>query len=159
MKSFTIDGAKEWVRGKKFRHVAAFVVLVLALFVAFQAGAAFGFHRADYGYHLEENYGRTFGAPMGRFMQPGTPGGHGALGKIISVASSSITIATNNGPEQNVSIDADTLIRNVNGTASSSALTAGDSVVIFGDPTNSGSIHARLIRVIPSNMPMMNLRQ
>ncbi len=84
---------------------------------------------------------------------PGTPGGHGAIGKIISVASSSITISTNTGPEQQVILDGNTLIRNLNGIASSSALVAGDMVVIFGEPTDSGSIHARLIRIVPAPAP------
>lgn len=153
MESPNLSRFETWVRSEQFRWIALFVVLVLALFIAFQAGSAFGFHRAAYGYHLEENYGRTFGSATGRFMQPGIPGGHGATGKIVSVTSSTMTIATNNGPEQNVSIDTDTMIRSLNGTASSSALAAGDSVVIFGEPTDSGGILARLIRIVPAPTP------
>jgi hypothetical protein len=150
MKLFDTDSAKAWVRSEQFRWVAAVVIAVLALFVAFQAGAAFGFHRAAYGYHLDENYGRTFGTTTARFMQPGTPGGHGAMGKIVSVTPSSIIIANTSGPEQNVMFDADTMIRTQNGNASSSALSAGDLVVIFGEPTEDGSVHARLIRIVPA---------
>lgn len=152
MKSFDLDGAKAWVRSDQFRWVAAFVIAVLALFIAFQAGSAFGYHRAAFSYHLEENYGRTFGAPGGRMMPPGTgaPGGHGATGTIVSITASSLTVATNGGPEQQVSFDDDTMIRNQSAMASSSALATGESVVIFGEPADNGSIHARLIRIVPA---------
>lgn len=152
MKSFDLASAKTWVRSNQFRWVAAFIIAVLALFISFEAGMAFGFHRADYSYHLGQNYGRTFGAPTGRFMQPGStaPGGHGAAGKIVSVTSASITIAQASGPEEEILFDADTMIRTQNAAASSSALVAGASVVIFGEPTDTGSIHARLIRIVPA---------
>ncbi|MDB5236926.1 MAG: hypothetical protein JWL88_28 [Parcubacteria group bacterium] len=154
MKSFGTDGAKAWVMGSQFRMVVALAVAVLLLFLAFESGVAFGFHRAEYGYHLDENYGRTFGAPGNRFMPPGTgfPGGHGAIGKIVSVSGSTIMVASVNGPEQQITLDDDTMIRNQNGTASTSLLVTGDSVVIFGEPTDNGGIHARLIRIVPSTM-------
>jgi hypothetical protein len=150
MESPHLSRFETWIRGEQFRWVALIVIAVLALFMAFEAGSAFGFHRASYSYHLEENYGRTFGTTTDRFMQPGTPGGHGAVGKIISVTPTSITISATNGPEQDVSFDADTMIRTQSAAASSSALAPGDSVVIFGEPTDSGGIHARLIRIVPA---------
>jgi hypothetical protein len=145
MNSLDLDGAKTWVRSDQFRTIAIVVLLALALFIAFEAGSAFGFHRAAFGYHLDQNYGRTFGAP-GRMM----PGGHGATGTIVSIASSTLTVSTANGPEEQVTFDDDTAVRNQNAAASSSALSTGQSVVIFGEPAEDGSIRARLIRIIPA---------
>lgn len=151
MNTFTLDHAKSWVRSSQFRIVAGVVVAILALILAFQAGVAFGFHRAAFSYRLDQNYARTFGRTTDRFMMPGpgVPGGHGAFGKIISVNGSTVVIAADNHPEQQVVIAADTIIRNQDGTASSSALTTGQYVIVFGDPSDTGSIDARLIRIVP----------
>lgn len=152
MPSSTIDRAKAWVRSENFKFVAMITVAILALILAFQAGMAFGFHRASFTYRLDQNYGRTFGRTTDRLMLPGpqAPGGHGAFGKIVSVSDSSILIAADNHPEQQVTFGADTLIKDLDANASSTALTAGSYVIVFGDPTDAGSIDARLIRIVPA---------
>lgn len=154
MNSLDIDHAKSWVRSERFRQIAIIAISALALLLAFFVGVAAGFHRAAFSYHLEQNYGRSFGTITGRFMQPGMgiPREHGTSGKIVSVTASAATIARASGPEQQVDFDADTLIRNQNSVASSSSLVAGDFVIVFGDPSNTGSIHARLIRIIPAQV-------
>lgn len=154
MNSLDIDHAKSWVRSERFRQIAIIAISALALLLAFSVGVATGFHRAAFSYHLEQNYGRSFGTTTGRFLQPGPgmPREHGTSGKIVSITASAVTIARASGPEQQVDFDADTMIRNQNSVASSSSLVAGDFVIVFGDPSNTGSIHARLIRIIPAQV-------
>lgn len=143
------------------------IVLIIA-FAIFQAGIFVGYYKAGFYGALGNNYykpfnerrggndfGRAgnFGNMMGNMMQnrDGIPGGHGAVGKIVSINLPNIVVASPDNIEKTVTISNDTLIRQFRNTISVTDLKVGENVIILGSPSdsNGGIINARLIRLIP----------
>lgn len=144
-----IDG---WMRSKWFSGVVIGVLGTLTLVITFELGMAAGFHRAEFSYHLDQNYGRTFGRTDARMTLPGTgaPNPHGAFGKVVSVSLPTVTIATDGRPEQEVLISADTQVRDQDATVAASTLKEGDYIIVLGAPNESGQVAAKLVRIVPA---------
>lgn len=129
--------------------------LIIAI-VVFEAGVFVGFHRAEFAASWERNYARDFGDPRGTFGMPSdtVPNGHGADGRIVSVAYPAFVVAGQNEAEKTVTISSSTVIRIGHDATSSDALKKNMYVVIIGDPDASGAVAAELIRVLPPPQDM-----
>lgn len=131
---------------KARRGWAVFGALLLA-FLIFLSGVSVGaradrFERGPHGPERGSGPG-AFGLPFPPhgFM----PGGHGVVGTITAVGTSSITIAELDGETEEAVLASTTRIMHDDGAATT--LEVGDSIVVLGNPQN-GRIEAVLIRIL-----------
>ena len=158
----TKDSLSQFIRSRLFAGIALGVAIMLVLVCVFEAGVALGYHEAVFSSHWGANYEHNFG---GSDMQGqmGLPDGHGpetfgAIGQIISVASSTMVVQNNDQQEEKVIFNGNTVIRNQENTIPASSLSSGTYVVVVGTPDNQGTIDASLIRVIPSPTSPVSIR-
>jgi len=111
-------------------------VAIIIAFGVFQAGVFVGFHKARFMNRFGDNYMKN------------VPGGHGAIGKVISVASSTIVVSEKN-VEKIVAINAETKIAQRRNSATSTDIKAGDFIVVIGEPDETGQVVAKFIRLMP----------
>lgn len=140
-------------------------VAVLALLI-FQAGVVAGYHKARFGARFGDNFERNFVGPLGggfggTFPGPGMPGGHGAVGEILSISLPQIVIAGPDNLEKTVLISTSTIVREFQNQITTDKLKVGDFVVVLGNPNEAGQVDAKLIRIMPpppsraaNNQPM-----
>lgn len=149
-------------------------VLLIALFI-FQAGQYVGLKRAEFSFRMGDNYyrnieGRGFdmNGPAnsrmnGRNMMTES---HGATGKIISIATSTVatttisatsttstptftlTVASPDNVEKIIVVNNKTLIRQFRQSLTVADLKVDDNIVVLGTPNQNGQIEAKLIRII-----------
>ncbi len=144
--------------------IIKFLIILIIIFTVFQAGIFVGYHKARFYGSIEGNYYNSFnenrgrGGMMGRqpvfgnMMQDANlPGGHGAVGKIVSINLPNIIVASTDNVEKTISISSDTLIRQFRNTLNTQDLKIGDYIIVLGEAssTDNGTINARLIRLIP----------
>jgi len=139
--------------------IVKFIIILIIAFLIFQSGIFIGYHKAMYYRSLENNYYRPFDQNQNRdskktynFMQDtNLPGGHGAVGKIVSISLPNIVVASPDNVEKTVNISSDTLIRQFRDTANTADLKVGDFVIVLGDASSSdnGVVNAKLIRILP----------
>jgi hypothetical protein len=89
----------------------------------------------------------AFGIPLPRaYMNHG----HGTVGEVRSVGTSTVTIASPDGDQDLVWITGSTIIETPQGPGAMSSLATGTKVIIIGSPNESREhISAILIRVLP----------
>ena len=150
----TKDSLSQFVRSRLFAGIMLGVAVMLVLVCVFEAGVALGYHEAVFSSHWGANYERNFGG-TGMQVMMGVPDGHGpeafgAIGQIISIASSTMVVQNNDQQEEKVIFNGNTVIRNQEITIPASSLSAGTYVVVVGTPDNQGTIDASLIRIIPA---------
>ena len=132
-------GFKDLTKSNKLRGfvigfaAAAFILLI------FRAGVAVGYRKALFSARLGNNYYRPFGD---------LPGGHGAIGKIVSITWPTLVLAGPDNVEKIILLKDDTIIRRFRETVATSSLALNDSVVVLGAPNDQGEIEARLIRIM-----------
>lgn len=150
----------ELITSKAFQRVLICLAALILLLGAFYLGIMVGMRKARHFSGWSQNYERMFPPRRGgpgmdgqrRYappFQPQTfPGGSGAFGKIISASGTALLISGKDGVEQNVVTTPETIIRvgRQNGTLQD--LRPDTDVAIFGAPTGTGQIEARLIRVL-----------
>lgn len=142
---------KEFMSSKNGQRILYGIGAVILAMLIFHAGVAIGSHRNFRG-NGERNWGfRAPGFDV-RFPRGFIQNGHGAVGIIQNVATSSITVQTRDGGTQTILITEKATIRSQSRNASSTVLTAGQQVVILGTPNDDGSMSANLIRVIPDGI-------
>jgi hypothetical protein len=158
MNTHTIKGVvKEVTESKVFRiALYTFGILVVTIFI-FQAGIVVGFHKASFDRDWGDNYAKNFG-PTQAFrilggMPENLPNAHGAIGKIIEVNGPILTVEDRDGTEKAVLVDPDTIIRKMREDATTADLVANTSIVVIGNPNTQGQIEAKLIRIMPTDMP------
>lgn len=124
--------------------------VTLALLLVFWMGMAVGFQRARFAGQFGDNFQRNF---LGQraFGLPGEnlPGGHGAVGEIVSLQLPEAVVAGPDNLERVIVVSSSTEIRRVREKIPSSELQIGEFVVVIGNPNQSGQIEARLIRIMP----------
>ncbi len=129
--------------------VAGFIVLLLV----FMAGQFVGFRKAEYSNRWGDRYWQSFGGPRpgmgGMMVGRGFMPGFGASGAIAKIASGSLLIQDQGGVEKEIQIDSATAIRRFNQDITAADLRVGDIITVVGEPTQGGTIQARLIRVLP----------
>ena len=128
-------------------------VAILALII-FQAGVVAGYHKARFGARYGDSFSRNFVDPHQRFdrgfFSGGAPGGHGAVGEIVSIALPQMVVAGSDNLEKTVLVASSTRIREFQTELSTSDLKIGTTVVVLGAPDTNGKIVAQLIRVLPA---------
>ncbi|MEI6042422.1 MAG: hypothetical protein WCQ00_02540 [bacterium] len=148
--------------------IIKFLVILIVISVVFQAGIFVGYHKAMFYKSTGDNYYRAFnnkGGPAGKggpeqfdeFMKDANlPGGHGAVGKIVSINLPTIVVASPDNIEKTINISKDTLIRQFREDINSKDLKIGDYIIVLGEisgtdtsPSDKGIINAKLIRLLP----------
>jgi hypothetical protein len=129
-------------------------VIILVLCILF-VGINIGEHRARFAGQFGDNFERNFLGPRDGMMGGGyfggmMPGGHGAIGEIISLNLPQLIVTGPDNLEKTVLISTSTIIRQFQTNIQSSELKVGDFVVVLGNPNENGQIEAKLIRVMPN---------
>ena len=150
---------KKIIESKKFRNLIIGIAFFLILIIVFQLGIFVGIKKAEFSERLGQNYGRIFDnngqSPMMNNIFNGIPfdnlpGGHGAIGTVVKVSSSTLVVAEPNNIEKIVLIEDETLIRKFRENIKPSDIAVGDSVSVIGEANNDSKIEAKFIRVMPS---------
>lgn len=125
---------------------------LIALLVVFKIGMFVGYEKANFSYRFGQNYERNFIEPRRglfedfddrHFMEA-----HGVMGEILKIDGSILVVNDRDNIEKRVLTGNDTVIMHFRNKIGISDLKAGELVAIIGTPDNSGSIEARLIRVL-----------
>lgn len=136
------------------KKIIAGLVGILVAVVVFQAGVFVGFHKASFdrswNNHYLENFGPRHKSPLGAMPEQFT-GGHGTIGKIVSVSLSTIVVADRSNVEKIITVSNETKIRRFQDEVGFENLIPGTLVVVLGSPNNQGQIDAKLIRIFPSS--------
>ena len=151
---------KEFSQSKGFRGFIIGVGVFIILAFVFQAGMFVGLKKAEFSGRLGENYGRIFGEERGPGMMNGTfgmpfdniPGGHGAVGEVLKISSSTIVVAEPGNVEKIVTINGETIIRKNRDEIKTNNIKVGDFVSVLGEANNNAEIEARFIRVMPGSV-------
>lgn len=157
---------------KLFRGIILGMGCAIILVFVFGMGVFVGKSRANFSFRWAESYHRNFGGPQGGFlgnmMNDDFTNANGVFGQIIKIDPSAgsgqanITIKGGDGIEKIILAGEETVIVRQMGNIKLSELKIGDTVIVIGEPNNSGQINAGLIRVMPTspkNLPsMLNLR-
>ncbi|MEI8339170.1 MAG: hypothetical protein WCF94_00725 [bacterium] len=133
------------------------IALVLFMAVIFFSGMAVGAKHADFKNGYADRYEKMF-LGRGANMMPGFGfdprediRSFGAVGKVVSIASSTIVVGDLNNVEKLISIDGQTIIKFGNDSLKLSDVKIGQNVAVFGAPSTDGSVTAKLIRVMPDD--------
>lgn len=140
---------------KTVRGIIIGIGVVVLMLLILQAGVNIGERRARFAGQFGQNFERNFMGPRGGMMgnidfDEMMPGGHGAVGEIISINLPQIVVSGPDNLEKTIVIEADTVIRQFQKNITSSGLKIGDFIVVIGNPNDSGQVEARLIRVMPN---------
>ncbi len=141
-------------QSKTVRGIIIGLGLAIVLLGVFRLGQVSGGQKVRFSDRLGENFNRNFRDPRDNFFRnwsggPGMPGGHGAVGEIVSLNLPLVTIAGLDNLEKVVVIEDRTLIRQFQNQITPTDLQIGEHVVVLGAPNAEGQIEARLIRVMP----------
>ena len=149
------DNFKNIHQSKTVRGVLIGIIICVILLFVFTAGISVGEHRARFAGQFGDNFERNFMGPRERIDMIGgnfdkmIPGGHGAVGKIISLNLPQIIISGPDNLEKTVLVSTSTIIRRFQENISASELQTNDFVVVIGSPDTNGQIEAKLIRIMP----------
>ena len=149
---------KDVMSSKNARLVAGTIGAVILSFLIFHAGVVFGTHRNPFGGPSDRpDMSRGFHPSFfpGDFEMPHgfIPNSHGAVGAITEITLPTFRMETREGTSQTISISTSTIIRNIDNSADTSALSVGNQVIVLGDTNSEGRIDAKLIRILPAQMP------
>lgn len=150
---------EKFFQSKIFTGIVLAAGIIISLAIVFRIGVFVGQERANFSFEWAKEYHRNFGGPSGGFLGqiPGRDftNGNGLFGQIIKIDFSSdgnqatITIKGSDNIEKIVLAGQDTTIRTQRQNVKLSDLKIDDTVVIIGNPNNSGQIQAELIRIMP----------
>jgi hypothetical protein len=147
---------KEYIQSPSFKGILIGIFIAIVALVIFQAGVAVGERKASFAHRFGENFEKNFKDPRGgEFMQRGfpggadMPGGHGAVGEIVSIALPLIVVAGPDNLEKTVVITDTTEIREFRDSIESTELEVGDFIIVLGNPNDAGQVDAKLIRLAP----------
>ncbi len=128
------------------------VLVGMQLFIGalvFHAGASFG-----EGHALRHMAGRASGGmpphEFGLFEHSFIPQGHGAVGVVAEVGTTTFTIRTREGATQIVYVGQDAIVRGRTQNESFASLVLGQYVVVVGEPDEDAlnQLHARMIQIV-----------
>lgn len=95
------------------------------------------------------------GMPGGANM----PGGHGAVGEIVSISLPLVVVAGPDNLEKTVVVEENTEIREFRDNITADKLEVGDFIIVLGAPNNEGQVEAKLIRLAPPPPEMGSNKQ
>ena len=144
---------KDFSESKTVRGIGMGLGIAILVLLIFKAGEVTGDHKARFSEGVGNNFRTLLADPRESntffFGQGGVPGGHGAAGKIISLALPKMVIAGPDNLEKTVVVSDTTLIRKYQEQGTQKDLTADAFVVVLGEPNAQGEIIAKLIRILP----------
>jgi hypothetical protein len=147
---------KNYIQSQSFKGILVGIFIAAIALVIFQVGVAFGERNASFAHRFGDNFERNFKDPSGvNLTQRGVPGaasmpgGHGAVGEIVSMALPLIVVAGPDNLEKTVVITDTTEIREFRNTIQASELRVGNFIIVLGVPNESGQVDAKLIRLAP----------
>ncbi len=152
---------REFCARKSIRITGVVIIALMVGALIFHAGVGFGERRAFDRMRTHGGHGMP-PPPIGLFGIPlpheFIPDGHGTVGKITAVASStSFTLQARDGSTVTIDLLPDTQIMDDAPASTSSALVVGALVVVVGQPAQDSDagqdIDARIIHVLPPNQP------
>ncbi len=154
---------KDILKAKWFWVVIGGIFEIILLLLVFRFGVVMGIRRANFNEDWGRNYGRFFGEPKpGFFVSFGGGSGlrsaFGNAGTVISMGSSTIVIKSNDNNEKTIAVDTSTVIRAGTSNATLEDIHVGDPLVVIGEPSSTGAIEAKLIRIFPADGPVMLYR-
>jgi len=129
--------------------ICAIIVLLGILQIGITIGEEKVRYTGQFGNYFENNFMGQMRGPM-EFFDNDLPGGHGVVGKIISMSSTEIVISGQDNIEKIVSITDKTIFRKFKDDVTASDLKIGDFVVVIGNPDSQGKVEAKLLRVMPA---------
>jgi hypothetical protein len=149
---------KDIFESKLFRGIILGIAGLIILVFVFGLGVFVGMKRADFSFRWADEYHRNFGGPKGGFfgdfmgMNNEFANANGSFGQIINIDTSTntLTIKDVSNVEKNILVNDKTAIIYQRKNIKLPDLKINDSVVVIGEPNNSGQIQAELIRVMPS---------
>ena len=157
--------AKEMTQSKYFKGIAVAVGVLIVAGVSFVSGVAVGIHKAKFSYAWGENYERNFiggsrgmmsgdrDGMMGRFGLDEKSDGrnfrnaHGIAGSVLSVSGNMLLIKDKDNKENSITVTDKTIIKRNRSDAKFGDIVTGDSVVVIGNPSDSGVVNADFIRL------------
>lgn len=137
----------EWLRAPRARAVLGAVLALMVALLIFHAGVVVGSR-----HHFAEVRGLRMRAPfMGPVMLPHgfIEHGHGAVGIVASVATSTLTLTMRDGSSEAVRLATSTTVRGGASATTTAALAPGARVLILGEPDAGGVITAAAIQLLP----------
>lgn len=147
---------KEYIKSSSFKGILIGICVAIIALIILQAGITIGERRAKFAGRFGDSFERNFRNPReGGFMRgtmPGgsdMPGGHGAVGQIVSIALPQIVVAGPDNLEKTVKISDSTEIREFRNTVQADKLKVGDFIVVLGIPNTTGEVDAKLVRLLP----------
>jgi hypothetical protein len=152
----TMKKIKGYLSSIRILPILGFICIAL---IIFWAGMAVGYRKAMFSYHWHSNYAEQF-AQNGSMLDLPTdndsdnmPNPHGAFGMIVSVQLPTMIIKGPVEAEKTIVISTSTLIRDIHDQTASTSLSAGQNVVVIGEPDEQGRIIASFVRILPNNPP------
>ncbi len=143
---------KDVIASAKNKKVLAALGVTLLCLIAFQAGSAFGFHRAIVAFKYDDRFDGRYGmhSKRGPFGDPGErlPGAHGTAGRVLSVDMPTVLIEDRD-MERIVRFATGTEIREGRERAESGAISVDDFIVVIGNPNDKGEVEAKFVRILP----------
>ncbi|MFA6315227.1 MAG: hypothetical protein WC648_02565 [Candidatus Paceibacterota bacterium] len=141
-------------KSKTVRGILIGLGVAVLILVIFQAGMVAGYHKASFSARFGDNFERNFIDPRegdfgGKFPGPGMPGGHGAVGEIVSIILPRVVVAGPDNLEKTVLVGTSTIVREFRDEITADRLKVGDFVVVLGNPNDKGEVDAKLIRLMP----------
>jgi hypothetical protein len=142
-------------KSHKVRLILTAIFVVAAFVAVFDAGQSVGFRKADFVCGVGGRYHDMFegreskGRVWGTGMTSPTLDTHGAIGEIVKIEGTLLTVATPDNFEKVVRVKDATLIRRFRDSVTVKDISVGDRVVVIGSPNDVSEIEARLIRILP----------
>ncbi len=135
--------------------IIGLLIAIIALAI-FQIGMTVGYRKAIFSRGMGESFERNFMGgfndnrrPPGFFGEMPLPGGHGAVGEIVSINYPNFVVAGPDNLEKTVIVNDETAVRQFRDEIKSADLQVGQFIVVLGNPNDSGEVLAKLIRVVP----------
>lgn len=147
---------KDIHKSKTVRGIIIGLGITILVLGIFKLGMVAGYHKARFSQRFGDNFNRNFVDPRGEGFfkdfsdRRGPPGGHGAVGKIVSIALPLIVVAGPDNIEKTIIVGVDTEVREFRNEITTDNLKVGNFIVVLGNPNDNGQVEAKLIRVIPS---------
>ena len=142
---------EEFLQSKGFRKWIWVVASLAVVLAVFNLGMVVGYHKARFFYRSPKNIKGDFMRDMMLRKDQANP--HGSSGVITAIEGPALTIKGRNGEEIKVLLVQSTIIKSFDKTLQPGDLKIGNMVVVIGEPDESGSIAAQLIRIGPPSGP------
>jgi len=141
-------------KSKIVRDIIIIIGIIIAVLCILFVGMNIGEHRARFAGQFGNNFERNFMGSRGSMIGDVNfgrmiPGGHGAVGEILSINLPQMIITGSDNLEKTILVGTSTVVRQFQENIQSTQLKTGDFVVIIGNPNDNGQIEAKLIRIMP----------